>query len=517
MAHVFHATCWKDWQEWRHTYTMLYSFQDIASQIEGLKLVDVWRSRKASKLPVAVECTANLVAANIGLSNSLFEDKDRTLSIAMALVRFVNSMVDQVQRGVYARSIQEIADEIEIPDWLVDIRHEATHASLPSIDVLELGLQVALRWLDEKYWKVTYDNSFKTKQAVQLDMVQLLDNYIMIRRSNANANETKQLLDTCMVSICKPLTGVEEIRSFIPLLLKHGALLPDKDHLASIMESKDSTKIMSDYIALWMPLMKTVQDENCNFLLELIKILIRWSGEKARDVKLYINNLLLKLIKELSPNLQHPSIVCNLLHYCLLNPTEESLDILQQIRIQNNFDNKIWKKITDLFKLVASAKGIWSISQTSEDLYSSSTEENCSNLFGYLEKFPIDGVDIEEIKNELGGMKTGNVKHDSWMQVYGIDWKNIPLGSYLNDYQPINRNDTCLPILPSKIDDLYKFALSGTHEQTLECMDKDNQSWLTCHGVTEKYDDVELDNNDENSFAYSNEEIKTLSDSIVLF
>ena len=63
-----------------------------------------------------------------------------TLSIrqgyATALIRLVNGLVDPLQQGVYARSIAGIAAQIGLPQWLVELRHAATHEDLPSLEVL---------------------------------------------------------------------------------------------------------------------------------------------------------------------------------------------------------------------------------------------------------------------------------------------------------------------------------------------------------------------------------------------
>lgn len=55
---------------------------------------------------------------------------------AVALIRLVNGLVDPLQLGAYARSIASIAAQLDLPPWLVELRHAATHGDLPSLDVL---------------------------------------------------------------------------------------------------------------------------------------------------------------------------------------------------------------------------------------------------------------------------------------------------------------------------------------------------------------------------------------------
>ena len=57
-------------------------------------------------------------------------------SYASAIIRLVNGLVDPLQLGAYARSIASIAAQLNLPAWLVELRHAATHEDLPSIEVL---------------------------------------------------------------------------------------------------------------------------------------------------------------------------------------------------------------------------------------------------------------------------------------------------------------------------------------------------------------------------------------------
>jgi len=65
---------------------------------------------------------------------------------SMAIVRFVNGLVDSKQMGAYAQSIRKLAYAIDLPAFFVDLRHEATHSMLPSISYLRTSaIQVSHR------------------------------------------------------------------------------------------------------------------------------------------------------------------------------------------------------------------------------------------------------------------------------------------------------------------------------------------------------------------------------------
>ncbi len=41
--------------------------------------------------------------------------------------------------------------KLGLPEWLVEMRHQATHASLPSLDMLRTAAETSLAWLKVGY------------------------------------------------------------------------------------------------------------------------------------------------------------------------------------------------------------------------------------------------------------------------------------------------------------------------------------------------------------------------------
>lgn len=58
------------------------------------------------------------------------------------LCRFVNLISHLGQVDLKHQPISAIAEMAGIPDWVVSIRHEATHAKMPSLEVLRPGIAV---------------------------------------------------------------------------------------------------------------------------------------------------------------------------------------------------------------------------------------------------------------------------------------------------------------------------------------------------------------------------------------
>jgi ribosomal biogenesis protein LAS1 len=67
----------------------------------------------------------------------------------------VNGITDSQQKGRVAVSVASLACAAGLPRLLVDLRHEATHNELPSLQVLRLAARQALAWLQASYWWAT--------------------------------------------------------------------------------------------------------------------------------------------------------------------------------------------------------------------------------------------------------------------------------------------------------------------------------------------------------------------------
>lgn len=70
----------------------------------------------------------------------------------MLIVRCVNGLVDPSQQSYFAESVMDIACRLGVPSWIVELRHDATHAALPSLQLLRLAGRTLLEWYKTNYW-----------------------------------------------------------------------------------------------------------------------------------------------------------------------------------------------------------------------------------------------------------------------------------------------------------------------------------------------------------------------------
>eukprot|EP00850_Spirogloea_muscicola_P010091 SM000058S18521 [mRNA] locus=s58:295462:298536:+ [translate_table: standard] len=91
----------------------------------------------------------------------------------MAIVRLVNGVADQAQRGLYAQPVASLAAAAGLPAFLVDIRHESAHNQLPTLPLLRLASKQALLWLEVNYWEAQEVALLRSRAELQRKLLAL--------------------------------------------------------------------------------------------------------------------------------------------------------------------------------------------------------------------------------------------------------------------------------------------------------------------------------------------------------
>ncbi|KAJ2200313.1 rRNA-processing protein las1 [Coemansia sp. RSA 2522] len=148
MSRGTRLVAWTSTAEYVAVGELLYS-ELPQDRHRGVLAVKAWRAR--ARVPAAVDATATLV--ELQLSDSTQPVSQQRLTLSMALIRFVNSILDLEQRTTVAQSMAVLARRIGMPAWFVELRHACTHEQVPSLRVLRAAHAHALVWLDEHYWR----------------------------------------------------------------------------------------------------------------------------------------------------------------------------------------------------------------------------------------------------------------------------------------------------------------------------------------------------------------------------
>ncbi|KAA8916002.1 hypothetical protein TRICI_001817 [Trichomonascus ciferrii] len=125
----------------------------------ALSRVKAYQTR--GPVPQSIETTANLVSAVLN-DNERNDSYSVRLGYSMAIVRFVNGMLDPYQKSREAISMYTLAKFANLPSFFVELRHVATHEGLPSLELLREGTRRAIDWLWDNFWSL---NSHDTAAA----------------------------------------------------------------------------------------------------------------------------------------------------------------------------------------------------------------------------------------------------------------------------------------------------------------------------------------------------------------
>ncbi|NXR84573.1 LAS1L protein, partial [Pycnonotus jocosus] len=128
------VVAWRGRAEWDQVMVGLYC-GDSRLQQDALDRVSAWKSRVGPKMPLVVDCTAELTHFKVLDSSVRLKSHELILSYGLALVRFVNLITERKQKMV-SIPLRQLDREItlirvDITMWVVDLHHELTHGKLP--------------------------------------------------------------------------------------------------------------------------------------------------------------------------------------------------------------------------------------------------------------------------------------------------------------------------------------------------------------------------------------------------
>lgn len=261
MAYPLVTFPWKDRQEVRDVFAELYS-NDMKHQNHAVDRIRAWESRALSRIPLAVETTAAMVKANIQYETA---EKPVGNSIrlreqySMAIIRFVNLFTERSQQKAYALPVHVLASRMGVPAWIVDLRHEATHDSLPSLTELRAAADWCLQWLKTEFWEVqgqdqnsTYEEKFNNIQMVKDQLV-----IYMQRQFEGIAMDGSGPSKTFLEKLESLFSDVGE--EICPVIVDDGYLVFTEEQLSSIGLSKDEllkeddTELPTELKKFWKP------------------------------------------------------------------------------------------------------------------------------------------------------------------------------------------------------------------------------------------------------------------------
>ena len=411
-------TAWSSWDEWRFVKKQFAS-ECYDKELEAIKLVNMWKSRvRGGALPISVELTKTLIASKHKLNKTAqINNHDACLCAAMALVRFINGITDQFQTGVYAQAVQNIADKIEIPDWMVDLRHEATHGQLPSFEVLQSGINFGLGWLFRNYWE-------ETSLKIEEDMNKFYSN------------------------------ALDKIKSYTVLVFEGLSSNLDKNGAETKKEKRKSNKNDYDREMLVNGLLKIVNQSNFKMV---VNMLTHSDGFMVNQNKPTENNFSVKLFDEHEQKV--PLIRCfSAAWKPLLESLQRKFPQFIELLIENLVT--VYEKSIDQYELVSLSIALYTCASAS-----GSCNAALLNSVSYLLKYPSDlGFRMLKMLCE-DDVFEGKFKHKLivLLSTFGRTIQSLQNRVSVNWREYLGSNQTCV---------MFKDAIDKVRDGSLKLVDK---------------------------------------------
>ncbi|VDK86438.1 unnamed protein product [Litomosoides sigmodontis] len=142
-------------REWE-IVTNAYQSDNASELKHAVALIVSWKARSGDSVHVAADMTEMLLRAIImdkeTRNDDWFKIGNVKLAYCTAIIRFVNYVNEICQSNYKFQSIASAVSDVGIPQWVVDIRHSATHSHLPELDSLREAAKYCRNWLWEHHW-----------------------------------------------------------------------------------------------------------------------------------------------------------------------------------------------------------------------------------------------------------------------------------------------------------------------------------------------------------------------------
>ena len=269
------------------------------------------------------------------------------MSLALALIRFVNGIADQNQKSAFAQSVLSIADSVGLPRYLVDLRHACTHDRLPSDRVLKRGVECALEWFRVKNW-IKMDMAKIEQSRPNLEaggrmecdenVLDVLGKYKRLRKAEMRKVDLSQFGELMMepdtLGALKALTEGIGLRWSIEDVVI--ALVDDPRLLVPNNPKKRVTQIGIDITqkALWSPVLQALNDMDADVHVLLIEsschILNQERFERNNSTHCTLASWCAYMLQEKLDSCSH-GCKQRLLHSVLQHPNKFTRDLVRLI------------------------------------------------------------------------------------------------------------------------------------------------------------------------------------------
>uniref|UniRef100_A0A914KHN0 Uncharacterized protein n=1 Tax=Meloidogyne incognita TaxID=6306 RepID=A0A914KHN0_MELIC len=102
------------------------------------------------------------------------------------VMKFVNYVNEVCQPVLHKISIRNAVGKMDIPNWIVNLRHQATHGQIPPMSMLKEAIKFCRKWLWFQHWSKPLTDAIKqTLPGEYEEHIQLLQSHLNNRMCNA--------------------------------------------------------------------------------------------------------------------------------------------------------------------------------------------------------------------------------------------------------------------------------------------------------------------------------------------
>ncbi|WVF70898.1 hypothetical protein IAT40_005693 [Kwoniella sp. CBS 6097] len=276
-------TPWANPAELEELYEMLFSpSADSESRRNGIARMSIYIS--SPSCPTFVHLLHSLVSLELlPYPPSNVEDAQRLrLGLGMGIVRFVNSLVDPLQTGPYARPISHLAATLSLPPALIALRHRATHEDLPPLSLLHSALGQCISYLHHYSFLPLLSSSSSSSlnggilppgiaerlEAAKKRVESLVKRWKRVQKVRLREKEVREEDETALeVKRIKKALEVEDGNVIVDVLVGQGGLVPIADKKrASFKSSSPPTPSLK----IWLPLLQHLSSSSHSDLSALL-------------------------------------------------------------------------------------------------------------------------------------------------------------------------------------------------------------------------------------------------------
>lgn len=306
---------WRNWDEWKDTYRMLYS-NNIKEIQWGCNRVFAWGAKQL--LPVAIEVTASLL-------KRLHSPERDPESLSMAIIRFINGVVEPFKNTNLSVPISTIGASYGVPEFVITIRHSATHGKMPTFEFAALGAKSALEWLHRNYWEAQLNEINSIEQELDDQLMAFIltgsrnfeGNYPMIIMSFGidrlvklvlNKNQKKRSSEAFQQKILELLLTLNQKKDFRTFISSFILRLAE--------ETAKGDQIASSWLSFFHQKLKPSQ-----FPFQRVSLILQWANPSLLGAALPLDLISSSLESINSENADNCSMTFDDMHLTLEPPT----------------------------------------------------------------------------------------------------------------------------------------------------------------------------------------------------